>query len=215
MVFGPVAELAALDVAENGQLAGHGHRAAVGKRLLPAGDVIEDQLRDVGVVADDDEDRRREAVEPVAVSRVLASHAAVVLLVVGVQALERAFQLDGELRLAVDAASVLRPFLGRSSPDARPEVAVGGLSPVIESSATGTRGTLTMPALDGVDQREVGHDPGEQRALAVARAAEEERRGREVVDGLDAELALDCLQAPKSRPGPLRRASRLPCVRRR
>ena len=29
--------------------------------LLPAGDIIEDQLRDVGVVADDDEDRRRDA----------------------------------------------------------------------------------------------------------------------------------------------------------
>ena len=52
-----------------------------------------------------------------------------------------------------------------------------------------------MPRLDGVDQREVGDDPGEERALGVAGAAQEERRGREVVDGLDADLALDRLQA--------------------
>src|SRR4029077_13342579 len=48
---------------------------------------------------------------------------------------------------------------------------------------------------DRVDQREIGDGPGEQRALGIARATEEERRGGEVVDRADAELALDRLQA--------------------
>ena len=41
-------------------------------------------------------------------------------------------------------------------------------------------------------------DPREQRALRVARAREEERRGRQVVDGLDAELALRPPRGPVS-----------------
>ena len=70
-----------------------------------------------------------------------------------------------------------------------------GCSPVIELSATGTRGTLTMPRLDGVHQREVGDDPGKEGALPGSRSPQEERRRRQVVDGLDADLALDRLEA--------------------
>ena len=44
-------------------------------------------------------------------------------------------------------------------------------------------------------RREVGHDPLEQGALRPARAPEVERRGREVVDGLDADLGGDRLEA--------------------
>jgi hypothetical protein len=50
---------------------------------------------------------------------------------------------------------------------------------------------LDDAAFDGVHQREVAHRPGEQRALGVAGAAQEERRGRQVVDRCDAQLALD------------------------
>jgi hypothetical protein len=52
------------DVAEQLQLAGHEPRAAVGQRALPAGDVVEHELGDVRVVADDDEHRRGDAPRP-------------------------------------------------------------------------------------------------------------------------------------------------------
>ena len=51
---------AVLDVAEERQVAGGDRRHAVGQGDLPPGDPVVDQLADVGVVADDDEDRRRE-----------------------------------------------------------------------------------------------------------------------------------------------------------
>ena len=54
---------------------------------------------------------------------------------------------------------------------------------------------LDDAGLDRVHEREVADDPGEERALGVAGAREEERRGGEVVDGADAELALDRLEA--------------------
>ena len=91
--------------------------------LLPAGDVVEDQLGDVGVVADDDEDGRRDAAG--AGLGVLLPQA-VVLLVVAVEAVQRALQFDGELGLAADRvglAALLRQVLA----DAQPQVAVGRL----------------------------------------------------------------------------------------
>ena len=54
---------------------------------------------------------------------------------------------------------------------------------------------LDDAALDGVHQREVAHRPREQRALGVARAAQEERRGREVDDAREAELAVHRFEA--------------------
>jgi hypothetical protein len=69
-----------------------------------------------------------------------------------------------------------------------------GCSPVIESSATGTRGTLTMPlSMASISEKsETTH--GKSVPFGVARAAQEERRGRQVVDRLDADLGLDRLQ---------------------
>src|SRR5205085_642057 len=52
---------------------------------------------------------------------------------------------------------------------------------------------LDDAALDGVEQPEIGDDPGKQLALTVSRAAQEERRRRQIVDRLDAELALERL----------------------
>ena len=50
---------------------------------------------------------------------------------------------------------------------------------------------LDDAALDGVHQREVAHRPGEERPLGIAGAAEEEGRGGEIQDSLQAELAID------------------------
>ena len=70
-----------------------------------------------------------------------------------------------------------------------------GWSPVIASSATGTRGTLTMPDSMASMREKSETTQGTERAFGVAGAAQEEGRGGEIVDGADADLALDRLQA--------------------
>src|ERR1700731_5429657 len=55
-------------------------------------------------------------------------------------------------------------------------------------------------AFDRLHQREVADRPREQRALGVTRAAQEERRRRQVVDGGEPELALDDLDARDPQP---------------
>ncbi len=87
----------AVVVAEDGQLPGLDDRL-VADRLFPAGDVVEDQFGDVGVVADDDEHRRRQTATAAGLGVLLPQ--AVVLLVVAVEAVQRPLQFDGELRFA-------------------------------------------------------------------------------------------------------------------
>ena len=55
-------------------------------------------------------------------------------------------------------------------------------------------------AFDGIHQREIADRPGEQRALGIARAAQEEWRGGEVVDRAHADLALERLDAGDPEP---------------
>ena len=126
-----------------GKLPRPGRSVASPIDFLPAGDVVEDQLGDVGVVADDDEDRRREAAGPCL--GVLLPQA-VILLVVAVEAVERALAARPAAWARPPIASGLAALLGQVLADAQPQVAVGRLLARIESSATGTRGTLTMPA---------------------------------------------------------------------
>ena len=85
--------------------------------------------------------------------------------------------------------------------DAEPEVAVGRLVALHRVIGDRHAGNLDDARLDRVDQREVGDDPGEERPLGVARASEEERRGRQVVDRLDADLGFDGLDARDPDPG--------------
>ena len=116
------------------------------------------------------------------------------LLVVAVERFEGGLQLDG--RLSGSRSSALpRPFLGIFLPMCSQRSRNIGISSPGMLSATGTRGQLDDAALDGVHQREVAHRPGEQRAFGVAGAAQEERRGRQVNDARDAELALDRFEA--------------------
>ena len=63
---------------------------------FPSGDIVEHQLGDAGVVADDDEHRRRDASG--AGFGVLLPQA-VILLVVAVKTEQRTLQLDRELRV--------------------------------------------------------------------------------------------------------------------
>jgi hypothetical protein len=126
---GAVDPATALHVGEERELSGHEDRLAVGRRLLlPAGDEVEDQLGDVGVVADDDEHRRRHAGLrhpglPPALER---------LLVVAVEAVQGALELCRRPWLALDGR--LPPSLpGKLVADLAPQLPVGdgGRHPVV------------------------------------------------------------------------------------
>ena len=118
----------------------------------------------------------------------------VIFLVVAVEAVERPFQFGGKLRFVAEFLG-LAALLGQVVADAEPEVAVGGL--LAGHRVVGDRhaGHLDDAGFDGVDQGEIGNHPGEERSLGIARAAQEERRGRKVVDRLDADLGFDGLDA--------------------
>ena len=98
------------------------------------------------------------------------------------------------------AASLLGHLLAECAPTG---CGTSGISPPGMLSATGHARQLDDAALDGVHEREVAHGPREQRALGVARAAQEERRGREVEDARDAELALHRFEAGNPEAGGL------------
>ena len=104
------------------------------------------------------------------------------LLVVAVEGLERGLQLRREARAGSSVSALPRPFLGIFGADVLPEVAEHGH--LAAGDVVGHRHArqLDDAALDGVHQREVAHGPGEERALGIAGAAQEEGRGREVDD---------------------------------
>ncbi len=132
--------------------------------LFPAGDVVEDQLRNVGVVADDDEDWGCDSLG-LGVGVLLPE--LVVLLVVAVQALDGPFELGGKLWFFVELFG-LPAFPGKVLADAEPEVAVGGLVALHRVVGDRDAGDFDDAGFDRVDQGEVGDDPGEERSLGVA-----------------------------------------------
>jgi hypothetical protein len=180
-----------LDVVEQGQLTRDQDRRAVGQGPLPPRDVVEDELRDVTIVADDDEHGRRLVAGPV---RLAPFPEAIAGLIVAVEAVESPLKLDRELGLARNSIG-LPTLAGQLLADAGPEVAIGRLIAQHRVIGDGDPGNLDDARLDGVNQREVGDDPGEERPFAVARAAEEERGRRQVVNRPDAGLVADRLQA--------------------
>ena len=132
--------------------------------VLVPGDVVEDRLADVGVVADDDEHGRRAAVGP----RLLVGLPLRELPgVVAVQALQRPFEQPRQQRRLVGvlrpAAHVLQPVA-----DVHPQVAVLRVVAGHRVVGDGHARNLDDAALDGVHEREVGHDPREQRHFRPA-----------------------------------------------
>ena len=89
-----------------------------------------------------------------------------------------------------------RPFFGMLLADVLPQVAEHRHLAARDVVGDRDARQLDDAALDGVHQREVAHRPGEQRALGVAGAAQEERRGRQVVD----DAATPSLRLTASRP---------------
>jgi hypothetical protein len=119
---------------------------------------------------------------------------AVRILVVLVEARQRPFELDGQPGLAAvfDGPAALP---GQVFADADPQVAVRRRRPVHRVVRDRHARHLHDAALDRVDQGEVGDNPGEERPFRIPRAAQEEGRRGEVVDGLDADLALHRFEA--------------------
>ena len=79
--------------------------------------------------------------------------------------------------------------------DAEPQVAVGGLLACHGVVGHGHAGHFDDAGLDGVDQRKIRDHPREKRGFGPARAAQKERRGRKIVNGLHPDLGLHGLQA--------------------
>ena len=65
----------------------------------------------------------------------------------------------------------------------------------MESSATGTRGTLTIPASIASISEKSETTQGKSVPFGVARAAQKKRRGRQVIDSLYADFRFDRLDA--------------------
>ena len=180
-----------VEVAEQREAAVFERGRAVLVRAVKAGDVVVDQLRGGGVVADDDEAGRH--LDPCFL------HSVERLLVVAVERFERGLQLDGQAE-RIESSRLAAAFLGHLRADVLPEVAEH--RHLAAGNIVGDRDArqLDDAALDGVHQREVAHGPREERAFGIAGAAQEERRRREVEDARDAELALDGFEAGDPEP---------------
>ena len=181
-------------VAEQLEMAGMEGRALafLGVAALEAGDPLEHQLGDGGVLADHDEDRRHAdpgALPALELARVMAVER-------GQPGPEHGGQVEGaELG---GARGGLRQVLA----DMLPEIAVDDRIDADEVVAHRHARQLDDAALDRVHQAEIRHDPGEEIALWIARTAQEEGRGREVVDGAHAlrQLAVQRLDAVDPEP---------------
>ena len=184
-----VAEQLEATVLEGGGAAG---LARVQVLALEARDVVIDQLRCRRVVAHHDEHRRH--------LDALGLPAVEDLGVVAVQGLQRGVQLGRQgqrVQLAGGAHALLRHALADVVPQVAELRRVGAGDVVRHRHAR----QLDDAAFDGVHQREVAHRPREQRAFGIARAAQEERRGRQVEHRRHAELALHGFDATDPQPG--------------
>ena len=206
-MFGPGERIAVLvEVAEQREAAASiERRGAVVVLAVEAGDVVVDQLRDRGVLADDDE-ARRNAISCFLPRARRSSRS-------GRRAL-RARSAAAAAARADRAPRLAAALLGHLRADVLPEVAEH--RHLVAGDVVGDRHArqLDDAALDGVHQREVAHRPGEQRAFGVARAAQEERRRRQVDDARDAELAVDRFEAGNPERARPRCSSRPPSARR-
>ena len=111
-----------------------------------------------------------------------------------IQSQQRGLQTRGQLQ-RVQFATRATALLGHVFADVFPQVAEH--RHLFTGDVLSHRHTrqLDNAAFDGVHQREVAHGPGEQRAFGIARATEEERRGRQVHDTRHAQLAVDGLKS--------------------
>ncbi len=190
--------MAVLHIGEQRERAADEDRQTVGRLLpTPAGNEVEDELGDVGVVADNDEHRWRVA----GLRHTSLFPALECALVVAIETPQGPLELGWEHG---------RP-LERDVPPTLPGELVANLSPQLQVGHGGSdpvvadrhARNLHDAGLNRVDEREVADHPRKQRALGIPGPRKEERCGREIVDGLDAKLPPDVLQPgePHSRLG--------------
>src|SRR5260370_15244220 len=117
-------------------------------------------------------------------------------LIVLVQRVEGRCQIIRQYRIALIVRGAARA-LGHVAvvTDVHPQVTEGWQKTAAPVVSDWHPRHLDDPGLDGIDEREVRHDPGEEGALDVAGALQKERRGGEIVDRLDPELLTDRFQA--------------------
>ena len=111
-----------------------------------------------------------------------------------VETADRSFEFRRELRRAVELVG-LPPLFRQGFADVGPQVAIRRLVAGHRIVSHRHARNLDDPRFDGVDQREVGNHPRKQRPFGVTRSLQEERRGRQVVDGLHADLLFDCFES--------------------
>ena len=168
-----------------------GHRP-LGVRHVEAGDELVDDLRDGRVLADEDEAGGRLAVRILPV----LEHLDIAPVEDADRRLEKRRDLTGivglSLRLAAQGTE-RAPDLVRL--EVLPQVAV--LRKLVHGDHVvvhGNPGKLHDAALEGVHEREVAHRPGEERALPVSAAAQEERRRGKIHDTGAGHLRADGLE---------------------
>ena len=175
----------AVEVAEQRQPPVFDRCRAVGVLPLKPRDVVEDELRNRGVLADDDE---------------AGGHLDLALLpelerlvVMAVEGMKGRLEPGGELE-RIEAAGRAAPLLRHVGADVLPEHAKH--RHLVAGDVFGDRHARELhdPTLDRVHERKIAHCPGEERPFGVARALEEEGSGGEVEDARHAELAIENLE---------------------
>ena len=111
-----------------------------------------------------------------------------------VERFKRRLQLDGQA-LRVERLCFAAPLLRHPVADVDPQVAELGHVPACDVVGDRHARELDDAALDRVHEREVAHRPREERAFGIPGATEEERRGGEIDDAVDADLARHGLEA--------------------
>src|SRR6266508_2175755 len=148
-----------VEIAEQREASMFQHRSAILLLSMKAGDQIVNELRDRGVLADDDEARRHldALVLPQLEGR----------LVVAVEDFQRRLQASGELE-RIEFLALASSFLGHVFADVLPEIAEHRHFVARDVFRHRDARQLDDPALDGVHEREVAHRPREQGTLGVA-----------------------------------------------
>ena len=175
-----------VEIAEQRQAAGY--RSLRSVFILPekAGDVVVDQLRGGGVVADDDEAWRH--ANPCLLPKLEC------LFVVAVKRFQRRLQLRRQAqrieRIAL-APSLLRHLLADVFPEIPEHRHLGPWDVVGHRDAR----QFHDAAFDRIHEREIAHRPREERSFGIAGAAQEKRRRGQIDDARHAELAVYRFQA--------------------
>lgn len=161
---------------------------------LPTRYPFVNELRGRRTIADDDEDRRHRNARPLPFLEFS--------LVVVVEGIERRLQNARKLK-RIEIAGLPRAFFGklvRPTLDVLPKITEHrhvGIDRIVRYRDARE---LDDAAFDRIDQGEVGDHPGKERALFIARAAQEERRGGKIIDRAYAHLALQGLDTGNPQP---------------